>query len=227
MNRIGTLKENSLHADLKAWYAQPGDQLESKVDGYVIDLVRGDLLVEVQTANFSAIKRKLMKLLDHHPVRLVYPIPSEKWILRLAADGVTVLGRRKSPKRGQICDIFYEFVRIPKLLQHPNFSLEVIFIHEEVVWRDDGRGSWRRKWRSIADRRLLEVISHVVFTQPGDFNTMLPVDLPEIFTVGDLAKRSEQSRSLAGKMAYCLREMGVIELMGKRSREFTYRVKAE
>ena len=69
---------------LKAWYAQPGDQLESKVDGYVIDLVRGDLLVEVQTANFSAIKRKLVKLLENHPVRLVYPIPSEKWILRIS-----------------------------------------------------------------------------------------------------------------------------------------------
>ena len=64
MKGIGTLQENSLHAALKTWYAQPGDQLECKVDGYVIDLVRGDLLVEVQTANFSAIKRKLLKLLE-------------------------------------------------------------------------------------------------------------------------------------------------------------------
>ncbi len=41
MNGIGTLQENSLHAALKNWYAQPGDQLEIMVDGYVIDLVRG------------------------------------------------------------------------------------------------------------------------------------------------------------------------------------------
>jgi hypothetical protein len=225
MNRIGTLKENSLHADLKTWYSQPGDQMEIRIDGYVIDLVRGDLLVEVQTANFSAIKRKLVKLLETHPVRLVYPIASEKWILRIAADGTTVLGRRKSPKRGRISDIFVEFVRIPKLMQHPNFSLEVVFIHEEVVWREDGRGSWRRKRRSIADRRMLEVKSRIEFTQPDDFRPLLPADLPEIFTVRDLAKLSGQPRYLAGKMAYCLREMAVIELVGKRGRELAYRVK--
>jgi hypothetical protein len=225
MNGIGTLKEKSLHAALKAWYAQPGDQLESMVDGYVIDLVRGDLLVEVQTANFSAIKRKLVKLLDNHPVRLVYPIPTEKWILRLAQDGATVLGRRKSPKRGQARDIFSELVRIPKLVPHPNFTLEIIFIHEEVMWREDGRGSWRRKGRSIADRRLLEVVSQIVFTAPDDFRFFIPADLPQVFTVRDLAVRSKQPRYLASKMVYCLREMGVIELVGKRSRALTYQVK--
>jgi hypothetical protein len=224
MNSIGTLQENSLHAALKTWYAQPGDQFEMKVDGYVIDLVRGDLLVEVQTSNFSAIKRKLVILLDSHPIRLVYPIPSERWILRLAADGVTVLGRRKSPKHGQVREIFQELVRIPKLMQHPNLTLEVILMREEIVWREDGRGSWRRKGRSIADRRLLEVMSRIVFTGPDDFRVLIPNTLPQVFTVRDLAKMSEQPRYLAGKMAYCLREMGVIELAGKHGRALAYRV---
>jgi hypothetical protein len=225
MSGIGTLQENSLHASLKSWYAQPGDQLEIVVDGYVIDLVRGDLLVEIQTANFSAIKRKLGKLLDNHPVRLVYPISTEKWILRIAGDGIAILGRRKSPKRGQLIDLFQELVRIPKLVQHPNFTLEVIFIREEVVWREDGRGSWRRKGRSIADRRLMEVRSRMLFTTPDDFRRLVPGDLPSVFTVRDLAKASAQPRYKAGKMAYCLREMGIIELVGKRGRALAYRVK--
>jgi hypothetical protein len=222
---IGTLQENSLHAALKTWYAQPGDQLESVVDGYVIDLVRGEQLVEVQTAHFSAIKRKLVKLLENHPVRLVYPIPSEKWILRISGDGATVLGRRKSPKRGRVRDVFQELVRIPKLVQHPNFTLEVILIREEVVWQEDGRGSWRRKGRSIADRRLLEVMSRFIFDRPDDFRVFIPTDLPQIFTVRDLEKLSEQPRNLARKMAYCLREMGVIEFIGKRGRALAYQVK--
>ena len=46
---IGTLRERPLHASLKRWYAEPGDRAEVAVDGYVIDLVRGDLLIEVQT----------------------------------------------------------------------------------------------------------------------------------------------------------------------------------
>ena len=224
MNSIGTLQENSLHAALKAWYVQPGDQLESMVDGYVIDLVRGNLLVEIQSANFSAIKRKLVKLLESHRVRLVYPIPSEKWILRISGDGATVLGRRKSPKRGELNDIFQELVRIPMLVPHPSFTLEVLLIREEVVWREDGRGSWRRKGRSIADRRLLEVLAGYVFTSPDDFRVFIPEDLPQIFTVRDLAKQSGQPRFLARKMAYCLREMGVIELVGKHGRSLAYQV---
>ena len=225
MNGIGTLQENSLHAALKNWYAQPGDKLESMVDGYVIDLVRGDQLVEVQTAHFSSIKRKLVKLLENHPVRLVYPIPVEKWILSISGDGDTVLGRRKSPKHGRVTDIFQELVRIPKLVQHPNFTLEVILIREEVVWREDGRGSWRRKGRSIADRRLLEVLSRFCFTRPDDFRVFIPADLPQIFTVRDLAKLAKQPRNHARKIVYCLREMGVIELVGKRSRELAYQIK--
>jgi hypothetical protein len=181
--------------------------------------------VEVQTANFSAIKRKLLRLLEKHRVRLVYPLPAEKWILRVAEDGVTVLGRRKSPKRGRVTDIFTELVRIPRLLQYPNFSLEVILIREEVVWRDDGRGSWRRKGRSITDRRLLEVISRILFSTPTDFLALIPAGLPLIFTVRDLAKVSGQPRYQAGKMAYSLREMGVIELVGKRGRALAYRIK--
>ena len=222
---IGTLREDSLHAALKAWYAQPGDQLECEVDGYVIDLVRGDLLVEVQTGNFSAIKRKLATLLESHPIRLVYPIPSERWIVRISGDGASVLGRRKSPKHGQVTDVFRELVRIPVLVQHPNFSLEVLLTREEVVWREDGKGSWRRGGRSIADRRLLEVISRFVFESPDDFHAFIPADLPLIFTVPDLARHTCQPSYLAGKMAYCLREMGVIEVVGKHGRALAYQVR--
>ncbi len=99
-NGIGTLKESSLHAGLKDWYAQPGDKLESPVDGYWIDLVRDRLLIEIQTGSFSAIKPKLTRLLKNYPVRLVYPLTREKWIVRVTGDGKT-MGRRKSPKRGQ------------------------------------------------------------------------------------------------------------------------------
>lgn len=223
MTGIGTLQENSLHASLKNWYLQPGDALESKVDGYVIDIVRPNELIEVQTANFSKIKRKLVKLLENHRVRLIYPIAVEKWILRLSGDNTTILSRRKSPKRGRIMDLFQELVRIPSLVKNPNFTLEVVYIQEEVVWREDGRGSWRRKGRSIADRRLIEVMSRDEFSSPDDFRKLIPPVMPVTFTVKELATYSSQPRHLASKMAYCLREMGLIEIVGKRGRARLYR----
>tara|TARA_B110000014_G_C20100324_1_gene577464 strand:- start:1253 stop:1462 length:210 start_codon:yes stop_codon:yes gene_type:complete len=37
---IGTLNEGSLHASLKQFFAQPGDEFEVPINGYVIDIVR-------------------------------------------------------------------------------------------------------------------------------------------------------------------------------------------
>jgi hypothetical protein len=77
MNIIGELNEQPLHAALKAWYARPGDRMEVPLDGYVIDLVQGELLIEIQTGNFSDIKRKLHELVPRYPVRLIYPVAAQ------------------------------------------------------------------------------------------------------------------------------------------------------
>src|SRR6185436_9063538 len=109
MSGIGLLNEKPLHASLKQWYAQPGDQFEVPVDGFVIDIVRGSLLIEIQTRNLAAINSKLIRLTRSHQVRLIYPIVKEKWIIRSRQvstqrqeerrDSVV---RRKSPKRGRL-----------------------------------------------------------------------------------------------------------------------------
>ncbi len=220
-NGIGTRKESSLHAALKAWYAQPGDLIEADVDGYVIDLARGDLLIEIQTGNFTALRRKLTGIVEGHRVRVVYPIPVERYIVRIANDG-EALSRRKSPKRGRIEALFTEMVRMPRLALHPNFSLEVALVREETIWRDDGQGSWRRKGWSIADRRLLEVVEQIVFDSPADYRRLLPESLVEPFTARDLATAAGLPRALAGKMAYTLREMGQLTPIGKRGRSLLY-----
>jgi hypothetical protein len=220
MSGIGLLNEKPLHASLKQWYARPGDRFEVPVDGYVIDLVRDDLLIEIQTRNLSAIKSKLTKLAHSHRVRLIYPIVQEKWIVRLAnGDGRGTI-RRKSPKRGRLEDLFWELVSIPQLLLHPNFALEVLMIREEEVRRYDGR-RWRRGW-VIEGRRLLEVLDQHSFGQSADWLGFLPEKL-ESFTTGDLATRMNTRRELAQKMAYCLREARMIELIGKRGRANLYR----
>jgi hypothetical protein len=91
--RVAVLNEKPLHAALKEWYSQPGDRLESSVEGFVVDIVRGHLLIEIQTGNFAAIRRKLAKLTVRHRVRLVYPIAQDKWIIKLAEEVIgSVLG---------------------------------------------------------------------------------------------------------------------------------------
>lgn len=218
-----SMGENSLHDSVKLWYARSGDLVEEEVDGYVVDIVRGDLLIEVQTGNFSALKQKLSDLIKRHPVRLVHPVPERKWIVRVDRDLDSVLSRRKSPKRGRLEDLFQELVYIPRLIMDPNFSVEVLLVDSEDLLVDDGRGSWRRRRWSIHDRRLLEVKDRRVFNEPGDLRSLLPDALPEEFTTKELAAVSGIRLVLARKMAYCLRNMGAIDIVGRRGRSVLYR----
>jgi hypothetical protein len=221
------MQETSLHAALKDWYTQNGDQQEVPVDGFQIDVVHRDLLIEIQTGNFTALKSKLPILLENHPVCLVHPIAQEKWIVRLPADSDRVLDRRKSPKRGRAEHLFLELVRIPHLVNHPNFHLEVLLVQEEEIRRNDGRGSWRRKGWSIMDRRLLGVISTLRLETPDDFRAFLPQTLPQPFTTRQLASAGGQPTYLAGKMAYCLSAMGLIRRVGKQGRAYLYQTQEQ
>ncbi|MCW3978643.1 MAG: hypothetical protein NWE79_05355 [Candidatus Bathyarchaeota archaeon] len=219
-----TMGERSLHAATKSWYARPGDQTEVRVDDYVVDIVRGDLLIEIQTRNFPALRAKLRRLIRDNEVRLVHPIPQRKWIVRMDSDGETVLSRRRSPKRGRVEDVFSELIYMPRLVKDPNLSLEVLLVHSEDVWIDDGMGSWRRRHWSIHDRRLLDVVERVLFETPEDFIGLLPPTLPEEFTAKDLSQALMLRPNVAQRMAYCLRHMGSIEAVGKRGRALLYRI---
>jgi hypothetical protein len=221
MSGIGTFSEKSLHKALKQWYGRPGDQFEVSFEGFIIDILRGDLLIEIQTRHFHSLKNKLETLLPNHPVRLVHPVPKEKWIVRQSADG-QFLSRRKSPRRGRVIDIFYEVIRIPGLLTHPNLSVELLLTQQDEILRDDGKGSWRRKRWSVHDRRLLEVLERTELRSVTDYSAMLPDDLPQTFTNRDLADALRCRRNLAQKITYTLQRIGGVAMAGKRGNAYLY-----
>ncbi|HSF82335.1 MAG TPA: hypothetical protein VLA49_13930 [Anaerolineales bacterium] len=216
-NRVQKYNETSLHAAIKNWYAQPGDIIESQVGGYRVDIVRNSLLIEIQTKNFSRLKEKLNFLLDKHRVHLVYPIPILKWIKRIDQNT-----RRLSPKKGKIDHIFQELIYITQLLNNPNLSLEVLFIHEEEIRQNDGRGSWRRKGISIVDRKLLAVIDNVTLDFPASFMRLLQGFDRHEFTSKDVAVHRNISENLARKMIYCLLKTDLIRTIGRRGRHNLY-----
>lgn len=224
MSGIGTLNEKPLHAALKQWYAAPGDRFEVAVDGYVIDIVRDDLLLEIQTGTFASIRSKLDRLVRDHRVRLIHPIAQEKWIVKLPEDGGDGGTRRKSPKRGRVEDVFRQMVSIPTLLADDSFELEVLMIRQEEVRRYDGNGNWRRKGWGVEERRLLDVVERRLFMEPADLQALLPEQLKAPFTTKDLAGAAGIQRRLAQEMAYCLRKMNGIELVGKRDRANLYEI---
>lgn len=224
-NKIGSLNEKPLHAALKRWCATPQSQTEVSVDGYVIDVVRDNVLVEIQTKGFGSIKRKLTALTATHKVILVHPIAREKWIVRLVKGkgGTEVQKRRRSPKRGRLEDVFRELVSIPKLFESPNFALHLVLIREEEIRVPHARRGWRRGGWVIQERRLLEVVEHRLFESASAMAGLIPAAVPAEFTTAELATAGKTPRWLAQKMAYCLREMGAIEKVGKRGNALVYR----
>ncbi len=219
---IGTLNEGSLHAQLKQWYAVEGDQLERPVDGYVIDLVRGDLLVEIQTGGFSPLRKKLTNLLGSHSVRLVAPIALHKRIVRLSDDG-EILSARRSPKHGRFEDVFARLVSIPTLINNELFELEVVLTIEDEYRTHQPGKAWRRGGWAVAGRSLERVEETKLFASARDLATLLPTDLPEPFTTTDLTASLGCSLRLAQQVVYCLRQLEALEVSGKAGNSIEYR----
>ncbi|GAB4334795.1 MAG: hypothetical protein Kow00117_18170 [Phototrophicales bacterium] len=212
---INRYAEKSLHIALKDYLAHPGDRFEVEVDGFVVDMLRGEQIIEIQTQNFSALKRKLNQLIQAHSVRLIYPIALERWIIK--GDS-----RRRSPKRGHVTHVFNELVYLHHLMAYPNFSLQVLMIRDEEIRINDGKGSWRRGGWSIQDRRLLDVVESVLFETVDDLKNLLPDELPATFTAAQLASCLKQKQPVAQRMVYCLRHMGAITQVGKLGRAYLY-----
>jgi hypothetical protein len=214
---IGTLKEQSLHAALKQWLAVPGDLFEQKVGSYHIDILRGETLIEIQTSSFYKLRKKLTKLLQEHKVLLIHPIPITKWVIR-TTKRKRQISRRMSPKHGRLEHIFDELLYIPDIATHPNFSLAILLTEQEEIWRDDGKGSWRRKHWSVADKVLIKVIDQAVLHNRDDYFDLIPSSIGARFTHKQLAEALDVPVWLSNRMSYCLRKMGILEVVGKQGR---------
>ena len=194
------------------------------MDGFVIDVVRGDLLIEIQTNGFAGMKRKIATLVaGGHPIRIVHPIAVDRTIVRIEDDG-TIVGRRLSPKHGAVVDIFSQLVSFPDLVV--DFDLEIVVVltvEDEYRVHSPGR-AWRRKGWIVEERRLKGVVGSLTLASGSDLLALLPANLPEPFTTSDLAASLGRRMRVAQQMAYCLRETGLIEKSGKRGNAIEYRI---
>ena len=221
---IGSLNETPFHAELKRRLAPPGSRFEVDVDGYVVDVVADDLLIEIQTRNVAGMRAKLATLLPSHRLRLVLPVAERKWIVRCFEDGTR--SRRLSPKRGRLEDVFRELVSIPDLLSHPNFEIEVALTEQQELRRHQPGKAWRRRGWVVVGRELVAVQERRRLVEPSDLLAFLPPALPEPFGTADLAALGKLPRRTAQEAAYCLRALDLITPVGKTGNAVLYRTAA-
>ncbi len=216
--------ETSLHRQLKTHYALDDAQTEVTLGKYRIDVIRGDELIEIQHGSLAAIRSKIKSLVQRHRVRVVKPIVLRKHLVKCTARGRRIIGRRLSPKRGSIFDLFQEMVYFCRVFPHDNLTLEVPLVTVEE-WRYPGHG--RRRWRrtkdhQVEDQKLLSVDGIHRFHTSADLLALLPGPLPAPFSTQHLAECMGIDRSFARQVAYSLRETGAICRVGKQGNALLY-----
>jgi hypothetical protein len=216
--------ETSLHRELKLRYAGADAQTEVRLGRYRVDAVAGDELIEIQNGPLAAIGAKIADLLVGHTVRIVKPIVREKLIVKRRRRGGKIVSRRRSPKRGRLLDLFHDMVYFTKVFPHPRLAIEAVLVDVEE-YRYPGHGRRRRRRHhdfQIEDQRLLCVGESRVLRTPADLASLVECDLPERFHTLQLAQSLGESRWLAQRIAYCLRETGAVRLAGKHGNALVY-----
>lgn len=219
--------ETSLHRELKTHYAGRGET-EVRLGAYRIDAVRRDELIEVQCASLSAIRDKIGELCQTRKLRVVKPIVARRRIIRQASEDGPVTSRRLSPKRGELLDVFDELVFLRRVFPHPNLTLEVPLVRVEE-WRlpPPEKRNRRRRYPAkhlVKDVVLEEILSTQTIRSAADLKRLVRLnELPKRFDTAELAKLLERPRHVAQKIAYVLRHINAIEMVGKRGNALVYR----
>ena len=217
--------ETSLHRQLKERYAIDGGLMEQRLGRYRIDVLQPNRLVEIQLASLTAIRDKIATLLKTHRVLVVKPIIVSKHLVKQQYAGGKIVTRRRSPKQRTLIDVFEELVHFTRVFPHRRLTLEVLLVEiEELRYPGHGRRRWRRdNDHLVEDQRLLNVLGEHQFRTAADLCRMLPAALPQPFHTGQIAEGLGVQRSIAQRMAYCLRETGAIKSVGKLRGAWLYK----
>lgn len=217
--------ETSLHRDLKRYYAGENGQTEVALAEFRIDVVRNNVLIEIQHASLASIRRKIGHLLQSYDVHVIKPIVARKRLVKLARRNGTICNSRVSPKRGTLLDLFGELVYFTKVFPHPRLVLEAVLVEvEEVRYpRRKSTRRWQQRDYHVQDQRLVRVQESLRLTAPADLLQLLPLDLAEPFDTHNIARALNIPRWHAQQIAYCCRHCGAFQPIGKKGNARLYK----
>ena len=222
---IGELKETNLHAALKEYYCELyNGEMEVQVGRSIVDVIseQGDI-IEIQTGSFTQIKKKVVRLLEQHAVRIVFPLPVAKIIRVCNIDG-EIIRERRAPLRPHDALAARELIRIPELVLQEGFSFDLVHVKVFEERMADGKGSWRRGGVSLTGRILLAVEDIRTFNSPEDYKNLLPKSLPVCFTHRDMCLAAPLSLSQATKLTWFLRKIGMLKQCGKKGKAYLFTI---
>ncbi len=225
---IGTKSELHVHAALK-YYLQPDLSMhEIKRSGFICDAVTEDGVIEIQTASFGSLTRKLEKLLPENLFTVVYPVIKSKLIITADSESGEIT-ERKSPKKAGIYSVFRELCKISEYVKHPNFRLKlaVLSVKEKRIKFPEKISSKNRRSRSknyVKIARIpTELVEEIDLSSLDDYKKFIPNGLAESFFSADVAACAGIKRSEACALLKFLNDVGLVVRLERSRNGYLYR----
>ncbi len=219
---IGMLKEKSMHAILKLTLEPNEMNHEIKMGKYVADIVNDDGVIEIQTRNFNAMRDKLTFFLQTEQVTIVYPIPHIKYLLWIDEESGEISKRRKSPKKGEFYDAFYELYKIKQWLTHPNLKIKLLLIDTEEYRNLNGWSRDKKRGSSRHEMIPTDIFDIFDINCKEDYQKLVPRAMPQQFTTKDYKEASKRTIEIARIALNVLKYVGAIEQVGKKGNTIVY-----
>ncbi len=220
---IGTLSEKTLHAALKHFFEEDISYHEVGCEGFIADIKRDNEIIEIQTAGFNKLRRKLDAFLPDNKVTICYPIPHIKKLLWINPEDGTISSPRKSPKTGSIYNCFFELYKISAYLTHPNLSLCLVLIDLDEYRCLNVKGR-NQKMHTVRYERIPTALHEICFISDySRYGLLVPESLTHEFTSKDFAKAAKITRHHAQTALKVLTTTGTVTRIGKKGNEIVYR----
>lgn len=219
---IGTLSEKTVHAVLKRYLVPDEKFHEIKCGRYVADILYNGEIMEIQTAGFNRLRKKLDEFLKDKDVTVVYPIPHIKWLIWIDENTGEFSQKRRSPKQGNYYEAFYELYKIKMFLKHPNLHFRLILLDVEEYRLLNGYSADKKRGSQRFDRIPVELVEDKFLNSSEDFKELVPNELCEPFTTKMFQKATKLSLKKAGVAVNVLTYLNVIKQVGKERNAYLY-----
>ena len=229
-NKIGMMNESSLHRELKFRYAGPGGKTEAAVGEYVADGINSEgEYIEVQTASFAPLQKKIKELTTLGKVRIIHPIAVRKTIevyepapKRSNKPYGAFLWRRKSPKKGSPWKIFDALLHSPLLPLTKRLTIEIVLVDIIEKRIKDSKGGRRKNRNSIYDKELAAWHESILFKKKADYLKFIPFKKGEEFTSSLLSQMADIDTDTSRKALYVLTKLNFVKRKGKQGNSWVY-----
>ena len=220
--KIGTLSEKTIHAVVKNYYEPDINKQEIAIDGMFADIFTGSEIIEIQTRSFDKLRKKLDRFLPLYPVTVVLPIPDTKWIFWIDPDTGECSKKRKSPKKGTPYQAFLELYKIKPYLKKAGLTIKFLFMDMEEYKLLNGWSKDRKHGSERFDRIPLSLTREYTFSNPMDYMSLFPENIPVTFTSRELASFLKISSRHCNVFLNITFYLGLVNRIGKKGNAYIY-----